>query len=1144
MSSLEESILAARERLRDRVRAFSAADAPLIDAAAGYLTTAGRTPSDVVQAVAGFVIRLVTDPEAFYDVAHQVNEVAREETQRLETFFADLLYGPNGVLQWSPLSLNPDAYSTERLQELQRLVRRGRFARSALTEEVSVDVLSAAQEAAEELANFVAADSIAKLPLQSVVRQAVSDLARLEQLLGRVTTIRGEFESADLRGFAIARVLDKIDVALERALDSFVETDEVTAATDVLASLATVEAVVEILLQDVERFGEIRVPEAVLLPDFQKDLLDVSLRALPERVRNRRLARVEIASDLTAAVTGGSLDASAFEEEVTLVPEIPRVRLGWAKVTDRLLVAGQATVQSSQEADTDEPLVTQIHDTSASTVSGNRRIFVEDASAAADLVASSSSSGDVKVIALVGDYSTGEYIPITDADDSASPNWIEIPSTALVQWDVATGTQTSASGYDPSAGTVVTFLPAIDRVSVGGYPVVTAVDALSLDESKLEVRLSLASGSSARDTWPFDEEDLEGEFGVELGYAGAETSGLKLDAELGVSDYLGAGGIQSGNAVDFSLTYVDGFTPTVILRGLLNAEAVAAQLPGRRIYLENSGTSYPRVVESASRITSDTANDAIGTVPGDVVLALSEDVPVLLPDGWCYIDRSESTRVRENQVRYFSVTAGSVHVGDVLFVAGELVSVLSVAGTLVLIDRAIDLDTDPTSHPALSAKRYRGIQAGDVFGSVEDTLRWRVTSLDDVVNVEFLGDESSVSYPVTLEDAAFVVAGGERTTRYLVQEEGTPLDLYYLDDYFRNRLSEIGTLTLAPTGPDIRWAISAGGTVQNVARLSNYICRLPSYVQTWGQTYQGKVVALSKDGSRTGIAQTLEAYRREDGSTEDVRVQGLTMLDLETDNRVRLSRGTLFEDTSVTTALTAEIPVRKIFQGPVYRGGSKSYGRWGLISYRVRRRNRAFDYEELRTEVGRAYADLGARTLDMDTGTAVFEASGVEAQFTLATGLTETQLLGLDVVVAGEDVAIPARIAEVLTYTSPTSAFVRLSRSPFEAAVSDVAVSITLKETVIAEAAREIFLAYTYLRQMRRILELSRPVARPVVAEVASQLSSLGAPRLARAAQNGKFDVLTALFETSRTSEELAETLEAVINLSSVRNETFLSNPA
>lgn len=1146
MSSLEESILAARARLRDRVRSFSAADAPLFEAAAGYLSSAGGAPVDVTQVAANYCIALVVDPEAFYDVAHLVTQRALNETQRLEDVFQGLLYGPNGVLNWSVLSLNADAYDTARLQELQELVRRGRFARSEITESVSVDVLERAREAALELANFVVADGIAELPLQSTVEQAIDDLAALEGLLSRVTTIRGEFESAGLRGFAIARVLDKIDLALERALDQFVETNEIDAATDVLASLATIEATLEILLQDVERFGNLRVPEAVLLPDFQQDILDVTLRALPERARNRRTAAAVIEFDGTASITSGSLDETTFEESITCRPSVPSVQFSWARPVDRLVVAGQATTQSSQEADATVPLVTQVEATPAITTGGNRRIYVEDATAAEELIASSSAAGDVKVLALVGDYDSGSYLPVSDADAVASPNWIEIPASALFTWDLPGGVQNSAAGYSPPSGTPLTFLPAVDRISVDTLPVVSLIDNAGLDESDLSILISAADGSSARETWPFDMEDLEDDFAITLGFSGAELTGIALGDELGASDYPGAGGVQSGNAVDFSITLTSAETESVILRGPWgsNGPAVASQLLGRRLYFQDGATTYARLVQTATFVTADDENDALGTRAEDIFVILSEPIPRSTPPGWCFIDRNDATRTRNNQVRYLMILSGSVQVGDVLYIEDQLVTVLSVAGALVLLNRALDLSADPTTIASLSAKRYRGISPGDVLGDTLDTFRWNVDSLTDTINVSPQEDDSALSYPVTLEQAAIVPRGGERTTRYLVLREDEPLDLYFLDDYFRRRLSDLGTITLAPSGPEIRWAISAGNEARDVIRLSNFVCRIPDLQKPWGQDYSGVVVALSRDGSRTGLAQTIEPYVREDGSVADVRVQGLTMLDLDTDNRMRLARGTYFSDTAVTTAISSEIPVRRRFQGPVYRGGARSYGRWALISYRVTRRDRQFDYEELRTEIGRSYADLGARTIDSDTGTGLFEADGTEVLLALDSGLGEIQLIGLDLCVVGDTVPIPARIAEVLTYTSSTSAFVRLSRTPFSGVVPGTAVAIELKETVLSEAARELYFVYTYLRDLRETLSLSQSPGRSYATEAAQQLTQLGSPRVARAVRSGKFDVLTELFQTSRTSEELAESLDAVVNLASTRNSTFLSNPS
>jgi hypothetical protein len=267
--------------------------------------------------------------------------------------------------------------------------------------------------------------------------------------------------------------------------------------------------------------------------------------------------------------------------------------------------------------------------------------------------------------------------------------------------------------------------------------------------------------------------------------------------------------------------------------------------------------------------------------------------------------------------------------------------------------------------------------------------------------------------------------------------------------------------------------------------------------------------------------------------TTDLRLDSAYHYPLGGDRRFLVSSGTLPSGNPDTSVLY-EYALTGSISGPVARGGAREFGwwAWAVRSLRLLIDAGLPDFSEVKEDLGRAFADLGAAQLSTYAAKFVEEtdptANQVRIRFDGDLPPNAEILAGVDFLVGAPEL-LPIRVVSVdedLLATDQEVVLTLTDRPPTTVAAED---AVTLVETTIAQAWREIRDLTAFLDGAHAILDNLVPPVERVVSAAASRLDAAGFREAAAAVRSASFSKwLDTEALSSRT--DLAETLETLVS--------------
>lgn len=279
-----------------------------------------------------------------------VRQVLQEVRQLLSVFTDER----DGVLRWSPSSLLMDKAAAEaRIEELRRIIKKGRFKRAEVLEQTYPEIIAAADDAAEELAKLLRADwlSAATLPDNGVIEDLSRGLSRLEKSISKLVDCRNDFQSADFKNLAVTNVLERCDIALSRSTKdpTWVESC-VTASVTLAQTIAAVQ-------ESPSPFGLFMYPSVTINP-LASNVLASSVRLIPQNPKlggtSATFAVSTIEDDILALNQFGSSEDSKWfvDPSVQLTTMRVQALLGKGRVVSSVVFSANMNpyVPSSKRA--------------------------------------------------------------------------------------------------------------------------------------------------------------------------------------------------------------------------------------------------------------------------------------------------------------------------------------------------------------------------------------------------------------------------------------------------------------------------------------------------------------------------------------------------------------------------------------------------------------------------------------------------------------------------------------------------------------------------------------------------------------------------------------------------------------------------
>ena len=313
---MTEEIQRYRDRLRPLIEQYAGeSEIPSLD---GLGIGFDGLPESVAKVFSDLCARCAMDRSAFYDPASLRASLLLRDLDRVQDSIASLVEGPSSLLQWSRSALFRQV-SEEEIDRLLQLLTRSRFARSELTETVNVELLAAAKEAAERLAQLARGgnDVPLELPSSSALADVLERVSSIERALRRFLLMETEFRGAQFRDLLIRRAVDSLYASLA-AEDNLQR----------LAAAASLEALLERLLLSPEPFGDLLIMEAMSDPEEVSVVSEFSVTPLPSTGYP-----VQVLLQVDTTSPAPQIGPSEFAAPVSIRPVDDTVQsAGWARV--------------------------------------------------------------------------------------------------------------------------------------------------------------------------------------------------------------------------------------------------------------------------------------------------------------------------------------------------------------------------------------------------------------------------------------------------------------------------------------------------------------------------------------------------------------------------------------------------------------------------------------------------------------------------------------------------------------------------------------------------------------------------------------------------------------------------------------------
>jgi hypothetical protein len=1116
---LDRVLRRAIEYVDERTSTWSGGTEEILSAIGDRITDFGGVDAAVSSELGALCARAAVDIDTFYDAVYALAQRVRAELNEMYTDVDELMESDNGIINWYPASRQAGENPTvSELEALLAAVRRGRWAKSVATEVVSEEILAAAQAAAAQLAAYYGQDdTVAVLPTAQEIATLLDTLEGADDLRLNLSGRESDFAATVFAAPVIYNLLNTADLEITGLIEriSLGEDVEGVGAEALAAAYLLANILLEVL-RPTQPFGDVLSYSAELRASDSIRVIPVTLTPLVQDVRGKR-ATAGTLTDGVLSLTGDVHTDTWFRQELLEPTAVHRwFRLGVATGQRQVVAEGTAVpVLPTEVAGITSFVVTPLTDASGYIDVDDASVFTSGG-AYDETWLRVGTETDGYLMKTLGFTSTGvvERITIDKTYDA-----ISLATGAVATWAAV---DAAITGFAITPTWHTTQLLADYAVAAAGV---------------ITPRLSLQLSGLAATNWPASwDPPSTGQFAVgALGFGAsgspAEYFGIDLATTWPSADILDDWRyVDTYFTFDYLLEEDDASTTwfTVERPAVYTTDAwaaLAAALPGLTVRLGGTTTRVitARVVEAGEFTLS--------AIPvGTLLLELEDPLDRTSgADRWLDIlsDSAENSLTSPKRYEFTSsVWELDVVPGDTIAdSAGTTAGVFSTYGREAVLSGAV---TGPCA-------RYRYIRPGDVVLCLEDTsYSWRVDSLTQAGPV--LSPVGTT--PTTGLTGTFLFAppGGTQTSRFLVREGGTKLDLFSLEDRIQRAVLDSG---YSGEYPSVEYYLQVRGRTLAAQRVDDNELLVPELRTLWSSSdIEARLVArTSRDGRRGTLTTSI-------GPAADRAASAALITDLVTDNRTRFLGGTVPAAPGTETVEVAT-PVRLTQQGPIHRGGHPLYGRWAYCKYLLDTAP-GYDLERTRADIQRAFADLGTTGLAAVSTIYTGSFTPTETKFgTLVlgpafTGLADT-LLWMDVVTGAVGESPTTRPRIVRTEETATAGTYEVYLNRHINLPLDVAYPTTeIRGTTITSAMRELGLVRTSLLQSRDACDVLRPPSRRTVSTSSERLTAAGFPEVAELVANCEFSRWPDPSEYGISAEDLAEEVAALLELLGDRTDTPL----
>lgn len=1105
-----DAVAAARDRLEASLLEMSGARAQTITAI-GTALSRGETDEAVVRELALASAYMAADEHAFFDAASLFAEQVRERIRAALRACAELSDGPNSLLRWTLSSRIPRDRISE-IDELIEQIRRARFAQNNLTEVVRDDLIAAAAAAADKLVLLLSREEAADLPSLSELELLIELGLGCVGLVAQFQSLKAAFSSQRFTDIALLRVLESAEATLSSLSGRVSEGErDIEAESESLATITALESATELLLAGITPFGTLLLPSADTTPQNANLSGTVRLVPVPERARGGQVLSAQISEHPTdASLRRATLPAPGAWNDSTSVEQALEVAH-----YENLWALGAFTPQP------------KLLDRGTGTIAGDPYypdVIVPDPSGTGALLA-----GIAEIERFVSVADLGSRAPVAAYADKYA--YVEGAPTGAYYCDGLTWTLVVPDAdFRRNRFLLADAFPLGDKYPTDSIRVYSGAAGLDLSVASVAAgpQVSTPGSYEARFGVLLDQHVSNSELSVswEVRVASATTTNRLLTAYTGTWLQNAPAAELLGQVV--TVLQDDTWTHRYVTEVVESGDRVEIVLDedvqfGSAAYLflpTIRGLNYPRSPFVIARPTG--TNDVLDVLPGDVIAAEVD---------------------------------GKTELRPVLHCAGDLVLLAAPLHTHpAFASEAPTLRSGTTGKASLSqaspfayvpARRFRGVSVGDKIVPLappDATPVGETTPLSgEAYSVRALGaggidvspsSESTDPLPRTYGRTVVWPATDFSTDLFAVQTpDGEDKGISDLERTARRlKGADDPTTQLDDVWPVRSVSFFVAGSPVDAERVGENMVRLARTFPVYGAPIPAELRARLEEESRRG-----DLVAPAPGT--DVSLSGAYHYPLGGDRRFLLSSGTLPSGTTDASVLY-EYALTGPLSGPIAVGGAREFGWWAWVSYRLQQLlSSPPDFEELREDLGRAYADLGATTFATYTATFVEEVSAdakqVRVQFTDLPP-NAAILAGTDFTFASSSTALPVRVvspgpdgdtsAEDLLSTQEQAILTLTDRvilSPGDA--------VSLRVTTVSQAWVEFRTLVTFLDSLYATLGNLVPPEERVLAATASRLDAAGFPKAADAVRGAQFSKWSATAELSLRAD-LADTLNTLVS--------------
>lgn len=1136
---LTDVIEQAREDLGGRLRTYTGADLQVIGALAAGFGPLGGSSKQVVQELSGLCARMALDPQAFYDSATIIGELASAQIVSTLRALEAISTGANSLLRWTRSTRIPPS-SIDEIERLLEQIRKARFARSELTETVRTDLIALAQQASERLADLLSSEGTdpPAVPSLSDAEIVIEAALTVETLLNKFATLRSLYEQTNFEELATRRLLEGVDADLQTAQSTLeVRGVDLQAQADALGVTSALEVMLTSLLQRPETFGRLFILEAQLLPAQINTIRDVLLEPVPEQMRGSRASHSlleEIGDQLflrtMTSPSGWDYD-TLFEQEVELAHDEDILCIDNLTALPDYLVEGQGTVVGEVFA---EQLVDFVVYPDIPTLT-----FTHGPGANLGLLAYVD-TGSVIVYAQAQETSPGSFAWVL-YPDPGDPLEVNLDGDRQFR---------STTGPLGAAGVEAGMTMELEKVSGTG---------------------PAFSGSRVVDELGFgDPTDFFGEtFGVTFPVG----TGITVYPDWVVNYFIEAFPAASRKWLLPYSGVADGYPPALLSQRSIT---IRQQFPGAIVRWTH------RFVQTAV-LVSDPEPGVELTF--DVELSTDATVTTLYVSRVRGFDFPNSPYARispQSAEEPLDIAPGDrivMDVAETIDVRDPTVTVLSLSGDQLCLDHAFPTDPDfrsdvvnggyvPGSTKSdredqslfayADGRRYRFLREGDRVvmlpesGGADPGAPFAFLSEAETYDIDELTPDGIVLSPVNgaaspdgNRYARTVILGPNQQSttvfRVLDSDTGEPVLLALIDREVRRVKADVDPdVELEDLGREQKITLSVRGAPLEAQRIAEDVVRVQAPTDVTSAPIPAQVILRDDEqGHFATLTVTDPAIFEKFTATNPVpspmpNLGSAVVVDIESRTRqvIRSGRDPSDDLPDRSTSVRMRHPARVELNGPVARGGPPSYPIFAWAEWNVQNRTQP-NYQELREDLGRAFADLGVARTEFLSGVNLNVSGDVLT-------VSAFSLPNIDII-AGMDVAglpvspdIPFRISSVTAVGSApfTSATITLNQ---DLDVADGDYPVTLFETTIAEAWREILSLRAYLDQQHRYVSSLQPPEIRSVQDTATRLRRGGYDDAARVVETANFQKWVDPVGLSQRNQLAQKALELVSSLYSRR---------